>query len=422
MRVNVYYHKKLIGKVAEKDGKYYFKYEDEFINTGHELAPLMMPLSKSFNKVYDFNQLYFPTFYGLPGLIADSIPDKFGNNILDAWLNKRGKTLNELSTLERLAYLGNRAMGALEFEPDLKAITLSKSNISLNELSDMAQLITKEQYGAGVKTVDQDDLAELFEVGTSAGGARAKAVLGIHDKTEQIVNGQAALPEGFRHYIVKFDTITEKGKSSGVCLLEKSYYDMLRMLAIPMMPSKLIEENGRFHFATKRFDRSNTGEKIHTQTLCALGHYNYKDFESYSYENLFFVARSLNVSYQEREQLFKQMLFNVMAKNLDDHTKNFSFLYHNNKWKVAPAYDVSYNFDPKGLFTQLHKMSINGKNSQHMLSDLLKIAEENSINKPLLLIEEMKDVLSMFPKVASKYELDKKTIERIFSHFKLDLK
>lgn len=420
MRIEVFYQNQLVGKVAEKDNQYFFKYENDFINSGLELAPITMPLSKSLNKIYDFNHLYFPTFYGLPGLIADSIPDKFGNNILDAWLNSQGKSLKDLTTLERLAYIGNRGIGALEFKPNIHENYNHNKSISLNDLSHLSQLINKDKLEKNNHS--QQLLAELFEVGTSAGGARAKAVLGIHNKTGAIINGQGNLPKDYNYYIVKFDTINEKtGKSSGICLLEKIYYDMVRIAEIPMMPSKLLEENGRFHFATKRFDRTNTGEKIHIQTLCGIGHYNYKDFSYNSYENLFFVARALNVSYQQREQLFKQMLFNVVTRNLDDHTKNFAFIYHNKKWKVSPAYDISYNYDPKGLFTQFHKMSINGKNDKINKEDILKIAKENSINKPLILLEQIKTAAAKFPQIANTYGFDKKTSASIFSNFRLDL-
>jgi serine/threonine-protein kinase HipA len=420
MRIEVFYKNILVGRVAEKDNRYYFRYEDDFINSGIELAPITMPLSMSLNKIYDFNHLYFPTFYGLPGLIADSIPDKFGNNILDAWLNKQGKSIQTLSTLERLSYIGSRGMGALEFKPERDFEQKTNKELSLNELSHLSQLINTNHIEAVAKEKNSDLLANLFEIGTSAGGARAKAIVGIHKKTRSIINGQMVLPNNFDYYIVKFDTVNEKsGKSSGICLLEKIYYDMARIAGIPMMPSKLLEENGRYHFATKRFDRTTTGEKIHTQTLCAIGHYNYKDYHNNSYENLFYVARSLNVSYQEREQLFKQMLFNIVARNLDDHSKNFAFIYHNNKWKVAPGYDISYNYDPKGLFTQFHKMSVNGKNTDISKEDILKIAKENSINKPLLLLEQIKEAAAKFPQIASSYGFDKKTATSIYSNFRM---
>ncbi|MEZ4916125.1 MAG: type II toxin-antitoxin system HipA family toxin [Chitinophagales bacterium] len=420
MRINVLYKGNLVGKVAEKDNKYYFKYEDAFIQSGIELSPLMMPLAKSLGKIYDFNHLYFNTFHGLPGLLADAIPDKFGNEILNTWLLKEGKTIEHLSSLERLAYIGKRGMGALEFEPELNTEHKWTQNaISLNELSDLSKLIVKNKSDKALK-INNQNLLTLFDVGTSAGGARAKAVVLINPRTMEILPEQNKYVKGFAPSIIKFDTVSEKSnQSTNICLFEMAYYDMARKADIDMMPSKLIEENNRFHFATKRFDRTPKYEKIHTQTLCGIGHYNFRDFEQNSYEKLFYVARTINVSYQEKVQLFKRMLFNVVCRNQDDHTKNFAFLYYNNKWRIAPAYDLVYNYDAKGLFTQLHKMSINGKRDNFVWKDFEGIANDNAIKKPKEILEEVIEAAGLFPHIASKYGINEEISHKMHHTFRM---
>lgn len=423
MRIDVLYHNELVGQVAELKGDYFFKYTPSFIEKGIELAPLMMPLKNGAEKIYNFKELYFKTFYGLPGLLADSIPDKFGNTILNAWLNEQGKSINTLNSLERLAYIGNRGMGAMEYQPDSLSNNKLATNkfLSINQLSDIAASILKDNSKTIANINQKDSFHNLFEIGTSAGGARAKALIAIHKENGDIISGQLPVSEDYDAYIVKFDTINEDNKSGEMGLIEMAYYDMARKANIDMMPSKLLEENNRFHFATKRFDRTNSGEKIHVQTLCALGHYNFRDFENNSYESLFYVARTLNVSYKEREQLFRRMIFNVLARNVDDHTKNFAFLMHNNKWKITPAYDIAYNYDPKGLFTQFHKMSINGKHGHFNYSDFEKIAQQNSINKPKEIFEEVKESIAAFPKLAQKYQMSADKIKSINDHLILDI-
>ena len=424
MRIEVRYQDHVIGHVAELEGAYYFKYTEQFIKLGIDLSPIHMPISNGAEKIYNFNDIYPKTFYGLPGLLADSIPDKFGNAILNAWLNEQGRSVHTLSSLERLAYIGDRGMGALEYMPDnLSELShLDKQTLSINELSDMASHILKAKKELKFNVKDSKSLHNLFEIGTSAGGARAKALVSINRKTGEIISGQFKPPQGFDSYLIKFDQLSEQtGRSTEICLIEQIYYEMARKAGIEMMPSKLIEENGRFHFSTKRFDRTPSGEKIHVQTLCGIGHYNFRDFENNSYESLFYIARLLNVTYREREQLFRRMVFNVLARNQDDHTKNFAFLLFKNKWRITPAYDLGFHHDPNGLFTQFHKMSINGKHDNIEYQDLEIIAKQNSIAKPQLIVDEVKQALTNFPKLATKYQLSSGLTEIIKASFRMDI-
>lgn len=422
MSVQVKYKGKLVGKVVMNNNQYFFKYESAFLELGVDLAPLQMPINSSKEKIYSFPNLNPNTFYGLPGLIADSLPDKFGNNILNTWLNKKGKDLSSLNSLERLSYIGNRGMGALEFLPEIKNelfSNLDDAKINLNELSDISQQIISSKKDLKVNAKNNISLAQLIDVGTSAGGARAKALVSINDKTGEIKANHLKTEKDFNYYLVKFDTISDQTNvSTEVCLTEYAYYKMARKAGIDMMSSKLLEENGRFHFATKRFDRTNSGEKIHTQTLCAMGHYDYRDFTHNSYENLFYVARAINVDYRSREQLFRMMVLNVITRNLDDHSKNFGFLMtKTGKWKVSPAYDINFNYDPKGLFTQYHKMSINGKVENINRADLLELAKQNSINKPENIIDEIKEAASLFPQIAKNIGISEELSTYIASCF-----
>lgn len=422
MSLKVSYNNLLVGKLVKHKSQYYFKYDNAFLNSGFDLAPIQMPLGRSRDKIYSFPNLNPNTFYGLPGLLSDSLPDYFGNTILNTWLNKYGKDVNNLDAIEKLTYIGKRGIGALEFSPEeLLLMESDDKRVHLNKLSEISQEITSQKNYKEIVTTDA--LIQMADIGTTAGGARAKAAVSINNTTGQIKLSHSKSDKNFYSYIIKFDTVSEITKASTeICQIEYAYYKMVRKAGIDMMTSKLIEEYGRFHFATKRFDRTNAGDKVHTQTLCAIGHYDFRDFRQNSYENLFYIARVLKTDYRDREQFYRMMILNVLSRNQNDHAKNFGFLMkENGKWKSCPAYDVNFNYDPVDPFKRTHKMSINGKFNDFVREDLISLGKQNSINKPEKIFDEVKEAVSLFLQIARNIGVTRKTREYIYSTFRMDL-
>ena len=376
----------------------YFEYTPKFVNTGIELAPLKMPLQR--NKVYQFPHLNPATFHGLPGLVADSLPDRFGTSVLNQWVAQQGR-VQPISVVERLQYTGSRGMGALEYRPSRQLKNLNASQaIDLAELTSLAQSVVNKRKSLSVSInkdkADAETMKSLLAVGTSAGGARAKAVLAFNQDFSQVRSGQVKAPAGFSHYLIKFDGVNEYNRSEetfgdplGYGTMEYVYYLMATACGIDMELCYLLDEGSRRHFLTKRFDRDGN-TKVHTQTLTAIAHVDYNTPGSYSYEELFSTARQLKLPLYDAKQLFLRMAFNIIAHNNDDHSKNFSFIYKDNKWRLSPAYDVAYCYKPNNLWVERHWMSANGKRSQYARSDLIAVAE-NMTKLPHSLINEMID-------------------------------
>jgi serine/threonine-protein kinase HipA len=361
----------VVGAVAwdEKTGIASFEYEAKFKKLNWDLSPLKMPINTS-KKIFAFPELRrnknleFDTFKGLPGFLADVLPDKYGNQLINMWLAQQGRAQDSMNPVEMLCFIGNRGMGALEFEPT----TIKENNkifsIEINSLVDIAQkmLSKRESFVTNLQKDEEKAVLEILKIGTSAGGARPKAVIAYNEKTGEVKSGQTNASKGFEHWLIKLDGVSDVqlGVSKGYGHVEMAYYNMAVACGIEMMPSRLLEENGRAHFMTKRFDREGDQIKHHIQTFCAIKHFDFNLVNSFSYEQLFQTMRELKLSYQDMEQMFRRMVFNVISRNCDDHTKNFAFrLKKDQKWNLAPAYDICHAYRPGSEWVSQHALSIN---------------------------------------------------------------
>lgn len=406
----------------ERRGMSFFEYDKKFISKGLELSPLKMPLKD--DAVYSFPELNRETYRGLPGLLADSLPDKFGNNLINKWLAEQGRDADSYNSIERLLYQGKRSMGALEFEPAERFISNISSKIELHSLVETAHKILTEKSELQTTLTNDNDLKEIIKVGTSAGGARAKAVIAYNEKTGEIRSGQLNAPQGFTFWLLKLDGVTNRqlGDPQHFGQIEYAYYQMVNESGIEMSQSQLISEGNRQHFLTRRFDRTDTGEKLHTQTLCGLAHFDFNMSGAYSYEQLFQTMRSMRLPYSDAEQMYRRMVFNVVARNQDDHSKNFSFIMDKNgKWTLAPAYDMTFAYNPAGDFTTQHQLTINGKRDDFVRKDLLQFAEKMSIKKANEIIEEVVSVVAEWKKYAKNLDIPPKIIDYIAKCHRLDL-
>ena len=401
------------------------EFDPDFANYGLDVAPVSMPLSEiaSGKRVFSFPGLNRETYSGLPGLLADSLPDRFGNAILDIWLAEQGRTKQSANPVERLCFTGSRGMGALEYHPSLKFGKNSSSEaVEVDRLVQLARLVLVEKAGLSGKLVGDniDGLNEIIKVGTSAGGARAKAVLAFNEATGELRSGQVDVAVGFGYWLIKFDGVTNKelGDPEGYGRIEYAYYLMAKSCGIDMADSRLLEEKGRAHFMTRRFDRSETGEKYHMQTLCGMGHLDFNEPLAYSYEDAFEVMRILRLSYPNAEQLFRRMVFNVVARNQDDHTKNISFLMNRQgKWKLAPAYDVTYAYNPNNRWIFQHQMAVNGKRHGITRNDLIAVARNMNIKRHNEIIDEVISTVQEWPRFAQKARIPSSQIASIKATF-----
>lgn len=393
-----------------------FEYDPEFERLGLDLSPIMMPIST--HRTYSFTSLGHDTFMGLPGLLADALPDAYGRALLDRWLAMVGR--QSANPIERLCYQGRRSMGALEFEPAKDANLEKETRIEIDSLVEVAReaLSQKVQLSTNMDKDRKEALLNIIKVGTSAGGQRAKAVIAYNEKTKEVRSGQVDAPEGFEHWLIKLDGVTnqELGDPKHYGLIEYAYYLMAVDAGIKMMPCRILPENGRSHFMTKRFDRVGRKEKIHMQTLCGIAHFDYKMLRAYSYEQVFQVMRRLHLPYSQAEEMFRRMVFNVVARNQDDHTKNISFLMDKNgKWRLSPAYDVSWSYNPAGKWTSQHQMSINNKWTDITMNDLLAVALAMNIKRPREIIARIIDVVANWNSYAKPLDIPIQTIETIQS-------
>jgi serine/threonine-protein kinase HipA len=410
---------KMAGAVAwdEKSGWASFEYDPAFKRLGWELSPLKMPLSTE-QRIYSFPELRketgssFDTFKGLPGLLADMLPDRYGNELINLWLAQQGRPENSMNPVEMLCFIGKRGMGALEIEPTILKQNVNTFSVEINSLVEIASkmLSKKEPFVANLKSDEEKAMREILKIGTSAGGARPKAVIAYNEKTGEVRSGQTRAPEGFKHWLLKLDGVSEVqlGATHGYGRVEYAYYLMALDCGIEMMPCRLLEENGRAHFMTRRFDREGSYTKHHIQTFCAMKHFDYNRVNSYSYEQLFQTMRELKLTYAEAEQMFRRMVFNVIARNCDDHSKNFSFiLKQGDRWRLAPAYDLCHAYRPGSEWVSRHALSVNGKRENITREDLIVIGRSIRNKKAEEIIDQVNDTVHNWNYYADKAGVDK---------------
>lgn len=404
-----------------------FEYDEAFRRSGIEVAPLMMPLA---DRIYRFPELSRASFYGLPGLLADALPDKFGHAVIDAWLASQGRLPGEIDAVERLCYTGSRAMGALEFRPARGPHAKEATPVEIAALVELAAAVLRGREGLQASFADGESehaLREILCVGSSAGGARAKAVIAWNPATNEVRSGQLRAPDGFEHWLLKFDGIANNRDKDladplGYSVIEYAYSLMARAAGIRMEECRLFEEGGRRHFMTRRFDRLPGGDKLHLQSLAALGHFDYNEPHAYSYEQALLVVRRLGLSMDAVEEQFRRMVFNVVARNQDDHVKNVAFLMDKGgAWSLSPAFDLTYAYNPSGPWTARHQMSLNGKRDGFVLDDLRAVASTAAMKRGRAeaLVAEVTDAVRRWPEHAAEAGVPADTAARIAATHRL---
>lgn len=420
-----------IGAVSIADGASHaaFQYEPAFVRSGIALSPIMMPPS---DRIYQFPELSFRTFRGLPGLLADSLPDRFGNALIEAWLATQGRTSESFNAVERLCYTGTRGMGALEFEPAIGPKPQRTKKIEIDALVKLAsEVLTHRQNlkATFASAKRKSALSDILRVGTSAGGARAKAVIAWNRQTNEVRSGQVEAGKGFDYWLLKFDGVSgnrdkELEDPKGYGAIEYAYYLMAQAAGITMNECRLLEENGRRHFMTRRFDRMDGGEKLHMQSLGALAHFDFGQAGAYSYEQALLIIRQLNLPMAAVEQMFRRMAFNIIARNQDDHVKNIAFLMDKSgRWALAPAFDVTYAYNPGGDWTATHQMTMNGKRDGFTLADFRACANSAMLKRGRAetIVEEVQAAVAKWPEYAQQAELAEAWWKHIAKNLRLDL-
>lgn len=408
-----------IGIVHKDDDKPYaaFEYDRDFVQSGIELSPIMMPLSR---RVFEFPELSDSSFRGVPGLIADSLPDKFGNAVINRWLASQGKADHEFNVLDRLCYTGKRGMGALEYVPATGPNADLSEEINVSKLADFASEILQNRQEIEIQSSDKTGFDQLLKFGTSAGGARAKAIIAWNEKTNEIRSGQVDAGEGFDYWLMKFDGVKENGDhdlkdSPEYTLIEYAYYKMALIAGINMNESRIYKKDGRNHFMTKRFDRRN-GQKLHMQTLGAIAHIDYNYPGLCSYEQAAGYMRRMGLPASDINQLFRRMVFNVLAVNQDDHVKNISFIMNRaGEWGLSPAYDMTFSYDTSNLWLSAHQMLINGKKTNITFEDLIECGNNMDISTSRCkhIIEEVLSAVDRWLEIADNSGVSQKTAETI---------
>ena len=420
-----------IGAVSLDDGATVaaFQYTPEFAASGIEVSPVTMPLG---NRVYTFPALPQGTFHGLPGLLADSLPDKFGNALINAWLATQGRLANSFNAVERLCYTGARGMGALEFAPAAGPATRAAEKIDVDALVQLASDVLSrrnELAGSFADASRAAALQDILRVGTSAGGARAKAVIAWNRDTNEVRSGQIAAGEGFDYWLLKFDGVSgnkdkELEDPKGYGAIEYAYYLMAQAAGVTMSECRLLEENGRRHFMTRRFDRLLGGGKLHAQSLCALAHFDFNNPGAYAYEQALLLMRQLNLPMAAVEQQFRRMVFNVIARNQDDHVKNIAFLMDQEGiWLLSPAFDMTYSYNPSGDWTAQHQMSINGKRDGFTIEDFRACAKSALMKRGRAetIVEEVRAAVAQWPEYADTARVTEAWREEIQRNLRLNL-
>lgn len=420
-----------IGAAAMDDtrGHATFQYTPEFVASGIQVGPLVLPLT---SRVYEFPELPRRTFLGLPGLLADSLPDRFGNALIDAWLATTGRTPDTFSPIERLCYTGSRGMGALQFAPALGPKPRKATAIDIDALVRLASdILTERRNLTGQLSAPsrRKALADILKVGTSAGGARAKAVIAWNRKTNEVRSGQVAAGPGFSYWLLKFDGVSgnqdkEFDDPKGYGAIEYAYAQMARAAGITISECRLLEENGRRHFMTRRFDRLPDGGKLHMQSLGALVHFDYNQPGAYSYEQALLAIRHLDLPMAAREEQLRRMIFNIVARNQDDHVKNIAFLMdREGRWSLAPAFDVTYSYNPSGDWTATHQMTVNGKRDGFVMADLRAVEKTAGLKRGRAetIHEEVRTAVAGWRGFAGKAKLDGEVVRKISKAHRLEL-
>jgi len=405
--------------LAPNLGYYAFEYDSKFVKSGIELAPLTMPLAEA-REPFVFVDLPELSFKRLPAMVADALPDDFGNALIDAWMAGKGIDKRQVTPLDRLAYMGKRGMGALEFKPARTPAIASSTAIKLSRLVESARQAVQGELGSD--HLAKAALAQIIQVGTSAGGARAKAAIAWNPATDEIRPGQFDVEPGFEHWLLKFDDMgadLELGGTQDYGRIEYAYYLMACAAGITMSTCRLLEENDRAHFMTRRFDREGN-RKHHLQSLCAMVHLDYKQKTSHDYSQLLQTVLHLGLDYASLEETFRRMVFNVMAANCDDHTKNVSFMLREGQhWELAPAYDVTYAFNPSGEWTWQHLMAVNGKFTGISRADFLAVADRFGVGTAHKVISQVHDAVAAWPDFARQAGVSPVESKRILEHHSL---
>lgn len=404
-----------IGAVSLVEGREVatFQYDPKFAKSGIELSPLTLPLSE---RVYEFPSLPRNTFHGLPGLLADSLPDKFGNALIDAWLATQGRTPESFNAVERLCYTGTRGMGALEFAPVLGPKSRKSAKIEVDALVRLASEVLTHRddlRGHFHEAGKEKALRNILSVGTSAGGARAKAVIAWNRATNEVRSGQIAAGDGFDYWLLKFDGVAgnqdkELEDAKGYGVVEYAYHLMAKAAGLTMSECRLLEENGRRHFMTRRFDRLPGGAKLHMQSLGALAHFDFNQAGAYAYEQTLLTIRRLRLPMEAVEEQFRRMVFNIVARNQDDHVKNIAFLMNQQgEWSLAPAFDVTYGYNPSGSWTATHQMTLNGKRDGFTREDFAACAKAGLMKRgrAAAIHEEVQAAVKRWPEFAAEARL-----------------
>jgi serine/threonine-protein kinase HipA len=420
-----------IGAVSLDEGSRYawFEYDPDFAERGIEVSPLVMPLRRD---PYSFPRLAPEACHGLPGMLADSLPDRYGNALIDAWLATQGRAPDSFDAVERLCYVGARGMGALEFSPAIGPSADHATEIDVAALVELAAKVMSRHDGFETE-LDLDDpgqaLREILSVGTSAGGARAKAVIAWERSTNTIRSGQVRPGDGFEHWLLKFDGVDGDVEETlrnpkGYGAVEYAYAEMARAAGIDVPPTHLLQEGDRRHFMVKRFDRTDDGDRLHMQTLGGLAHLDYNQAGAHSYEQALLAIRRLGIGMAAVEEQFRRMVFNLVARNQDDHVKNISFLMdRSGRWSLSPAYDLTFAFRPESRWTGRHQMSVNGKLDDFAFDDLRACAKTASMarNAPAEILEEVTAAVRRWPELASAAGIAEDRVDRIASHHRLGL-
>ncbi len=419
---------KRVGAVAwsSETGLGTFEFQPSFLKQQWDVAPVKMPLDSD-QKIFSFPALRDTAFKGLPGLLADVLPDKYGNTLINAWLAKNGRPANSLNPVEMLCYIGKRGIGALEFDPIVPKGKNASTKIELDSLISMAEQILsgRQDFQTNLSANEEKALMDILKIGTSAGGARAKAIIAYNPTTGEVRSGQAEAPKGFTQWLLKFDGIkdTQLGTSQGYGRVEMAYHLMATDCGIEMTECRLLEENDRAHFMTRRFDRPAGGGKIHVQSFYALQHYDFNDITSFAYEQLFQTMRQLRLPYPQAEQLYRRMVFNVIARNCDDHTKNFAFVMDiQGTWKLAPAFDVCHAYRPGSTWVSQQSLSVNGKRTGISSDDLLQVARSMSIKKADQILKQINGVVNHWSKYAEQTKVNgdlREAIKKTLINYKL---
>lgn len=410
-----------IGIIHQDISKKYasFEYDESFVDSRIELSPLRMPLGK---KVYEFPSLAGEPFYGMPGLVADSLPDRFGNAVIEQWLMSLGKSLSDFTAVDRLCYTGKRGMGALEYVPASTDIKDIDEKINVREMVKFASEVLSRREHISLKANESLTYSQLVQVGSSAGGARAKALIAWNEATNDVRSGQTQLGRGYDYWLMKFDHVAKNGDHGledrpEYTLIEYAYYLMAKAARITMNECRIYESEGDHHFMTKRFDREN-GKKLHMQTLGALAHISYQEPGACGYELAAMYMKEMGISYKETEEFYRRMVFNCLAVNQDDHVKNISFIMdRTGKWKLSPAYDITFSYNPTNKWLRAHQMTVNGKTAQINMVDLLTAGGKMGIKEKRCrdIISQVQTAVGNFTEYAQAAGIREKTCRYISS-------